>query len=71
MWYTIDNERKAKTMKRYNVRLYNNKKHFWDTYMVNAEDPVDARHIAVQRLVDETGEGLNEYEIMEVTEEKE
>lgn len=54
-------------MKRYNVRVYNNAKNFWDEYQVNAEDPVDARHIAVQRLVDETGIGLNEYEVMEVT----
>lgn len=54
-------------MKMYNVRVYNNAKHFWDEYLVNAEDPVDARHIAVQRLVDETGEGLNENEIVEVT----
>lgn len=30
-------------------------------------DPVDARNVAVQRLVDETGVGLNEHEIMEVT----
>lgn len=60
-------EREVATMKRYNVRVYNNAKHFWDEYLVNAEDPVDARHIAVQRLIDETGEGLNEYEIMEVT----
>lgn len=54
-------------MKQYNVRVYNNVRHFWDEYLVNAEDPVDARHIAVQRLVDETGAGLNEYEIVEVT----
>lgn len=54
-------------MKQYNVRFYNNAKNFWDKYLVNAEDPVDARNVAVQRLVDETGEGLNEYEIMEVT----
>ena len=53
-------------MKQYKVRFYNNVKHYWDEYLVNAEDPVDARHVAVQRLVDETGVGLNEYEIMEV-----
>lgn len=29
-----------------------------------------ARHVAVQRLVDETGAGLNENEIMEVTKEE-
>lgn len=54
-------------MKQYNVRVYNYVRHFWDEYLVNAEDPVDARNVAVQRLVDETGEGLNEYEIVEVT----
>lgn len=53
-------------MKQYNVRFYNNVKNFWDEYLVNAEDPVDARNVAVQRLVDETGEGLNENEIVEV-----
>lgn len=60
-------EREVTTMKQYSVRVYNNKKHFWDEYLVNAKNPVDARNIAVQRLVDETGEGLNEYEIMGVT----
>nr|DAI53094.1 MAG TPA: hypothetical protein [Microviridae sp.] len=33
-----------------------------------AEDPVDARNIAVQRLIDETGDGLNTNEITEVKE---
>lgn len=56
-------------MKRYKVRTYNYVRHYWDEYAVNAEDPVDARNVAVQRLVDETGEGLNENEIMEVTKE--
>ena len=31
---------------------------FWDCYEVNAIDPVDARNVAVQRLIDETGHGL-------------
>lgn len=53
-------------MKQYNVRVYNKAKHFWDEYQVNAKDPVDARNVAVKRLIDETGEGLNEYEIIEV-----
>lgn len=55
-------------MKRYEVRIYNYVRHYWDEYTVNAEDPVDARNVAVQRLVDETGAGLNENEITEVTE---
>lgn len=58
-------------MKRYKVRIYNYARHYWDEYAVNAEDPVDARNVAVKRLVDETGEGLNENEIAEVTNEKE
>ena len=53
-------------MKRYDVYVYNTKEHFHDKYRVLAEDPVDARHIAVQRLVEETGHGLDRYEIMEV-----
>ena len=40
--------------------LYNHR------YEVNAVDPVDARNIAVQRLIEETGDGLNVYEIIEV-----
>ena len=54
-------------MKQYKVRFYNYVRQYWDEYTVNAEDPVDARNVAVQRLVDETGVGLNEHEIMEVT----
>lgn len=57
-------------MKRYKVRICNYVRHYLDEYTVNAEDPVDARHVAVQRLVDETGAGLNENEIMEVTKEE-
>lgn len=57
-------------MKRYKVRIYNYVRHLWDEYTVNAEDPVDARNVAVQRLVNETGAGLNENEIMEVTKEE-
>lgn len=53
-------------MKRYNVYVYNNVEKFHDCYMVIAEDPVDARNIAVQRLVEETGHGLDRYEITEV-----
>lgn len=33
---------------------------------VLAEDPVDARNVAVQRLIEETGDGLNANEITEV-----
>lgn len=53
-------------MKKYKVYFYNFKNHYHDCYEVNAIDPVDARNVAVQRLVDETGEGLNENEITEV-----
>lgn len=43
---------------------------FTDIYMVMADDPVDARNVAVQRLIDETGDGLDVWEIVDVTEEK-
>lgn len=49
-------------MKKYRVYVYNNEEKFHDCY----EDPVDARNVAVQRLVEETGDGLNIYEITEV-----
>lgn len=53
-------------MKRYDVYVYNKKEHYHDKYRVLAEDPVDARNITVQRLIEETGEGLNVNEITEV-----
>ena len=40
-------------MKRYKVYVYNTLDKFWDCYEVNAIDPVDARNVAVQRLVEE------------------
>ena len=42
-------------MKKYRVYVYNNEEKFHDCYEVNAEDPVE-----------ETGDGLNIYEITEV-----
>jgi hypothetical protein len=54
------------TMKLYNVYVHNNRDNYNDCYMVNAEDPVDARNVAVQRLIDETGDGLNVWEILGV-----
>lgn len=58
-------------MKLYNVYVYNHLGLFTDIYTVRADDPVDARNVAVQRLIDETGEGLNVWEIVEVIEVKE
>lgn len=55
-------------MKRYSVDVYNTVDKFADCYQVNAVDPVDARNVAVQRLVDETGNGLDVYEITGVKE---
>ena len=55
-------------MKRYSVDVYNTVEKFWDRYQVNADDPVDARNVAVQRLVDETGHGLDVYEVTGVCE---
>lgn len=53
-------------MKRYDVYVYNKKEKIHDKYRVLAEDPVDARNVAVQRLIEETGEGLDVNEITEV-----
>lgn len=57
-------------MKRYEVPVYNTADRFWDSYQVNATDPIDARNVAVQRLVDETGHGLDINEITNVREVK-
>ena len=57
-------------MKRYNVYVYSNRDGL-DVYMVKANDPVDARNVAVQRLIDETGGGLDVWDIVEVIEVKE
>lgn len=57
-------------MKLYNVFVYNYVGSFTDIYMVSADDPVDARNVAVQRLIDETGDGLDVWEIVDVIEVK-
>ena len=57
-------------MKSYNVYVYSTRDGL-DVYMVKANDPVDARNVAVQRLIDETGDGLNVWEIVDVIEAKE
>lgn len=57
-----------KIMKRYKVYVYNTVDKFWDCYEVLADDPVDARNVAVQRLIDETGHGLDVYELADVCE---
>ena len=58
-------------MKLYNVCVYNYVEAFNDVYMVWANDPVDARNVAVQRLIDETGAGLDAWEIVVIIEVKE
>lgn len=55
-------------MKCYEVSTYNTADRFWDSYQVNATDPIDARNVAVQRLIDETGHGLDINEITDVRE---
>ena len=57
-------------MKLYNVFVYNYVESFADIYMVRADDTVDARNVAVQRLIDETGDGLDVWEIVDVIEVK-
>ena len=54
-------------MKRYNVYAHNNRDNYNDCFMVLAIDPVDARNAAVQRLIDETGDGLNVWEILGIS----
>lgn len=56
-------------MKLYSVDVYKREVGL-DCYLVQATDPVDARNVAVQRLIDETGEGLDTWEIVNVTERK-
>lgn len=58
-------------MKRYKVTVYNKVDKIWDEYEVNVIDPVDARNVTVQRLIDETGHGLDVYELTDVREVKE
>lgn len=58
-------------MKRYKVTVYNKVDKIWDEYEVNSIDPVDARNVTVQRLIDETGHGLDVYELTDVREVKE
>ena len=57
-------------MRLYNVYVYSTRDGL-DVYTVRADDPVDARTVAVQRLIDETGDGLNVWEIVEVIKVKE
>lgn len=57
-----------RAVKRYKVYVYNMADRFWDCYEVLADDPVDARNVAVQRLIDETGHGLDVYEVADVCE---
>lgn len=55
-------------MKCYEVSIFNTADRFWDSYQVNATDPIDACKVAVQRLIDETGHGLDINEITDVHE---
>lgn len=63
--------REENNMKLYNVYVYNTLYKFWDCYEVYAIDPVDARNVVVQRLVDETGHGLDINKLADVCEVKE
>lgn len=68
---TVEYLEGKRTVKRYKVYVYNTADKFWDCYEVLADDPVDARNVAVQRLIDETGHGLDVYEVADVCEVKE
>lgn len=50
----------------YEVRLHNFKDFYNDTYTVEADDPVEARDIAIMRLIQETGNGRDQWEIIDV-----
>lgn len=50
----------------YDVRMHNLVGLFNDTYTVEADDPVQAREVAIKRLVEETGTGLDMWEIIDV-----
>lgn len=40
----------------------------YEVSIYNTADPIDARNVAVQRLIDETGHGLDINEITDVRE---
>lgn len=48
---------------KYDVRFRNNIGYFDDIYTVEADDPEQARSVAIKRLVEETGTGLEMWEI--------
>ena len=50
----------------YNVRLHNYKYFFNDAYTVEADDPVQAREVAIMRIVEETGLSRDQWEIIDV-----
>lgn len=50
----------------YDVRFHNFERFYNDTYTVEADDPVQARGVAIMRLVEETGTGLDQWEIIDV-----
>lgn len=48
----------------FDVKMHNFKFFFDDTYTVEADDPVQARSVAIKRLVEETGTGPEMWEII-------
>lgn len=51
---------------KYDVRFRNNIGYFNDTYTVEADDPAQARGIAIMRLIEETGTGPEMWKIIDV-----
>lgn len=47
----------------YDVRFHNKIGYFNDIYTVEADDPEQARSVAIKKLVEETGTGLEMWEI--------
>lgn len=50
----------------YSVKFHNKIGYYNDTYTVEADDPAQARGIAIMKLLEETGTGLDIWEIIDV-----
>lgn len=48
----------------FDVKMHNFKYFFDDTYTVEADDPEQAKSVAIKKLVEETGTGLEMWEII-------
>ena len=51
---------------KYDVKFRNNLGYFNDTYTVEADDPAQARGLAIMKLIEETGTGIEMWKIIDV-----